>query len=116
MMAANQRDEHPSRKLVQSHDYTDERLQGMIRQGETIFSVGKVRGGRTGNPLGMRVPIAEKMQPLGEKSVDVPLFLGTVRSEPEAGAAIVRVRSSSSFDHDLAFEVRSEKLTACLGR
>ena len=116
MVAVNQRHEQPLGEFVKSHDHTDKRLQGMIGESETIFRIGKVRGGRTRNPLGMGVPVTEKMQPLGKKPVDVPLFLGTVGSEPEAGASIFRVRSGSSFDYDLAFLVRSEKLTACLGR
>jgi hypothetical protein len=82
--------------------------------GYRFFNGTDIRSGGCGNSLGMRMPVADKMQSLPMHLVDLPLFLTSVGKVQVSRAPVCEPWTSNVGDGYLMLRESSEELSSGL--
>ncbi len=101
-------------KIAAAHDDHKEAMQMMSGFGHGFLDGADVGRGRRGNGLGMRMPVADKMQSLPVHLVDFPLFLASVGKVQVSRPTVCQSWTGNVADRYLMIRESSEELASGL--
>jgi hypothetical protein len=97
-------------KIAAAHDDHEEAMQMMPGFGHGFLDGADVGRGWRGHCLGMRMPVADKMQSLPMHLVDLPLFLASVGKVQVSRPTVCQSWTGSVGDRYLMIRESSEEL------
>ena len=102
------------RKTAAAHDDHEEAIQMMSGLGHGFVDGADIGRGRRGSSLGMRMPVAHKMQSLPMHLVDFPLFLASVGKVQVSRPTVCQSWTGDVGDRYLMIRESSEELASGL--
>src|SRR6266487_2078005 len=102
------------RKIAAAHDDHEEAMQMMSGFRHGFLDGADIGRGWRGNSLGMRMPVADKMQSLPMHLVDLPLFLASVGKVQVSRPTVCQSWTGNVGDGYLMIPESSEELASGL--